>query len=757
VPLSLTRILYAVVTMSPPPVRDVLQAAVSAIGGAERPGQVAMAEAVAAALDAGEHLLVQAGTGTGKSLAYLVPALTHAERVVVATATLALQRQLVERDLPRTVRALRPMLDREPAFAILKGRSNYLCLQRVHDGAPADQDTLFSASPTSALGRDVVRLRAWANETETGDRDDLSPGVADRAWAQLSVSSRECLGAARCPYGQECFAELARERARFADVVVTNHALLAIDALEEVNVLPEHDVVVVDEAHELVSRVTAVATGELTAAMVARASRRSARLADEAAVDALAAAGEAFGEALGELPPGRLRELEPRLGWALAALRDAARQVVSALAGVRDRGVADEDSVRRQALAALEGVLEVVERVLSASVHDVCWIERNERFGIALKVAPLSVAGLLRTRLFGGRTVVLTSATLRLGGEFEHAARSVGLHPLGRRDQAPGATPAPEPVATTSSVVAAARPAAVIPVQEGGRADADRRAPAARERDQAAERGDQGAERGTQAAERTDQAAESADAARQDEDQAEPDDADLPMWRAVDVGSPFDYPRQGILYVARRLPPPGRDGIRPEVVTELAELITAAGGRTLGLFSSMRAARAAADQMRERLSYPVLCQGEDSLPELLRQFAADPGTCLFGTLSLWQGVDVPGPACQLVVIDRIPFPRPDDPLMSARQQAVDAAGGNGFLSVAASHAALLLAQGAGRLVRSASDRGVVAVLDSRLATARYAGFLRASLPAFWYTTDPAQVRRSLAAIDEAAVTSCATP
>jgi ATP-dependent DNA helicase DinG len=257
-----------------------------------------------------------------------------------------------------------------------------------------------------------------------------------------------------------------------------------------------------------------------------------------------------------------------------------------------------------------------------------------------LRVAPLAVNGLLREALFGERAVVLTSATLELGGSFEPIARQVGLT------------------------------------------------------------GD-----------------------------------DAPEWTGLDVGSPFDYPRQGILYVARRLPPPGRDGASPAMLDELAALVEAAGGRTLGLFSSMRAAEAAAAEMRERLDLPVLCQGEDRTAALVRRFADDPATCLFGTLSLWQGVDVPGESCQLVVIDRIPFPRPDDPLMSARSQAVADAGGNGFMTVAATHAALRLAQGAGRLIRRASDRGVVAVLDSRLATARYAGFLLSSLPPFWATTD----------------------
>jgi ATP-dependent DNA helicase DinG len=226
---------------------------------------------------------------------------------------------------------------------------------------------------------------------------------------------------------------------------------------------------------------------------------------------------------------------------------------------------------------------------------------------------------------------------------------------------------------------------------------------------------------------------------------AERDEAerDSLAWSGLDVGSPFDHPRRGILYVARHLPPPGRNGLPAEYLTELRELITAAGGRTLGLFSSMRAARQAADELRGKLDQPLLCQGDDATAQLVREFAADEATCLFGTLSLWQGVDVPGPALQLVVIDRVPFPRPDDPLASARQRVVAAHGGNGFMTVAVSHAALLLAQGAGRLLRTIEDRGMVAVLDPRLATARYGGFLRASLPPFWATTDPAVARDAL--------------
>ncbi|MCA1674641.1 MAG: ATP-dependent DNA helicase, partial [Actinobacteria bacterium] len=218
---------------------------------------------------------------------------------------------------------------------------------------------------------------------------------------------------------------------------------------------------------------------------------------------------------------------------------------------------------------------------------------------------------------------------------------------------------------------------------------------------------------------------------------------DGPRWTGLDAGSPFEHRKAAILYTAAHLPPPGRDGLAPSYLDELTELVTAAGGRTLGLFSSMRAAKQATEALRERVEVPILCQGDDATGLLVRRFADDEPTCLFGTLSLWQGVDVPGRSLSLVVVDRIPFPRPDDPLASARQRAVAARGGNGFLTVAATHAALLLAQGTGRLLRSTEDRGVVAVLDPRLTTARYGGFLRASLPPFWPTTDPEVVRAAL--------------
>ncbi len=650
------------------PVTALLSEAVGALGGAERPGQVQMAEAVARAFVEEEHLLVQAGTGTGKSLAYLVPSLLHRERVVVATATLALQHQLVERDIPRLMAAVegsKAGKDVDTSFAVLKGRSNYACLHRVREGVPDDQGALVQM-PEGSMGQKVLELREWAEKESEGGGSgerDAAPRHTDREWRQVSVSHRDCLGAARCPFGQECFAELAKEKAHRSHLIVTNHSLLAIDAIEGVPMIPEYDAVVIDEAHELTARVTQAATDELSALDVERAAKRSQRHVDGSEADDLADAADALRDAMAESDAGRFERLPVHLGDALQLVRDAARACVSAYPKDNPKD-GEGDPGKQQAKGMVQDVFAVAERMAADLESDVLWLgEARERMPARLYVAPLAVWGPMRDKLLSEKTVVLTSATLMLGGDFASVATSVGLKPTERvgvgREIAPG-------------------------------------------------------------------------------------DGVLP-WRGLDVGSPFDYGQQSILYVARHLPQPGRDGLGKAQLDEIVELVDAADGRALGLFSSRRAAEAAAEAVRERLPHlTILAQGDAQLPELAKQFVEDPHTVLFGTLSLWQGLDVPGDTCQLVLIDRIPFPRPDDPLMSARQKAADKAGGNGFMQVAATHAALLMAQGAGRLIRTTSDRGVVAVLDPRLATARYGSFLKASLPPMWTTTDPAVVRKALA-------------
>ncbi len=649
-----------------PSLPELLHAAVGDLGGTERPGQTAMAQAVLDAIDSEEHLLVQAGTGTGKSLGYLVPSILHAQRTgrpaIIATATLALQGQIVDRDLPRLAGALAPLLGRRPTYALVKGRRNYVCLHKLEGGFPDEEDGLFDVGEADAavgrLGQEVVRLRAWAEETESGDRDELVPGVSERAWRQVSVSAEECLGS-RCPMVSECFVERSRAAAKDVDVVITNHSFLAIDAFEGRFMLPEHDLLVIDEAHELTDRITSTITDELTPGAV-RAAAKRARKADS--VDQLDDSALVLERALEQQPDARIDAIPDQLALALASVRDAARTVQSDLKPAPGEQI---DGAQQVAIAAVDEIFDNAGRMLEERELDVLWNRIDQRRGPVLHVAPMSVAMLVRDKIFAERTVVLTSATLELGGTFDVLAGTLGLR--------------------------------------GGGA---------------------------------------------------------PAYRGLDVGSPFNYAEQAIAYVAAHLPPPGRGELPTAVIDEIEALVRAAGGRTLGLFSSMRAAREATEALRDRLGESeirLLCQGEDQISTLVREFAREPTVCLFGTLSLWQGVDVPGSSCQLVLIDRIPFPRPDDPLASARTEAIGKMGGNGFMAVSATHAALRLAQGAGRLVRSATDRGAVAFLDSRMMTARYAGFLQRSLPPFWPTTDRALVLSALQRLDEQAPPPRAVP
>ena len=645
--------------------REALAEAVRRLGGSLRAGQAEMADRVEAALDAGSHLLVQAGTGTGKSLGYLVPVMLHAataeERAVVSTATLALQRQVMTKDAPMAADAVEAVTGVRPSVALLKGWQNYLCRHRLAGGYPDDDaDTLFSAGAATTPGRvgeadrgsvgeQIVRLREWAAETATGDRDDLIPGVSDRAWAHVSVSRAECLGPS-CPLHEECFPELARAAASQADVVVTNHAMLGIAAAGNVGVLPDYRVLVVDEAHELAGRVRSQGTVSLSAAAIMRVAA-TVRRGVSVHVTELESAGQRLQLALADLPDGRLSDgLPPALHEALLVLDGAARHALTDVreavkTGERsaDAGGAGGSGGAALARTAVSDLVDAIARMTSDSVRerrDVAWIERP-RMGAEpprLALAPVDVAGSLADSLLEDRAAVLTSATLALGGSFEPMARALGL------------------------------------TLTGG------------------------------------------------------------QWDGVDVGTPFDYARQGILYTPTHLPRPGRE-ISEAALDEILALTEASRGGMLGLFSSRRAAEEAAEVLRNATDLTVYAQGDDQLPTLVEAFAVDEDACLVGTLSLWQGVDVPGRTCRLVIFDRIPFPRPDDPVAQARSEAVAAAGGNGFMSVSATHAALLLAQGAGRLIRRADDRGVVAVLDSRLRTARYGAFLARSMPGLWPTRD----------------------
>ncbi len=650
-------------------VRSALACAVDAIGGQPREGQIEMAEAVANALSDRHHLLVQAGTGTGKSLAYLVPALVHGKKVLVATATLALQRQLVERDLPRIKGALEKELKRELSFAVYKGVGNYLCLQKMNGGGQdPDGEVLMDIG---VLEKDAKRLRAWAETPGvSGDRDD-APDVDRRVWYANSVSGRECIGKDECAFGSQCFAANAKAKAQTADVVVTNHTLLAIEIVDSHPILPERDAVILDEAHEFMDRTTQAVTEELTVGRVERAAKMAKKHMPGKAADAFQKAADLFADALTDYASdvrndptkaGRLPDLPSQLEAPIRKVKDAAKAFVELINA--DSEVINPDAMaeRARVKGATSEVAQTATKMLKPSVHQVMWFEPTFS---TLYLAPLSVSAVLRKNLLNQTPVIATSATLSVGKSFNSIAESIGF--LVGKDF--------------------------------------------------------------------------------EDDEFEKGEIDPANLQMLDVGSPFDFANQGMLYLPRDIPEPGRDGPSKEALEELAELIDAAGGRTLALFSSWRGVEMADEYLRKvlkELPIAIITQKRgDSVGSLVEKFAADQTSILLGTISLWQGIDVPGPACTLVAIDRIPFPRPDEPVMSARAAEADAAGGSGFMQVSLPRAALLLAQGTGRLIRSIEDRGVVAILDSRITTKRYGSTLLNSMPPFWRTSDSAVIRESL--------------
>ena len=606
-------------------VNEALEAAVSSLdgGGERRPGQRVMGQAVAEAMESGRHLVVAAGTGTGKSLAYLVPLVLSDGPSVVATATKTLQDQLMHKDLPQLAEAL----GRPVRFAVLKGRSNYLCLQRLEEHLGDEQLSLGIADGPRA---EIKRLAAWAGQTDTGDRAELDFEPSPAAWDALSVSGRECPGAQRCPSGEDCFAEKARHRAEAADIVVVNTHLYCLHLFSEAALLPEHDTVVIDEAHGLEDIVSDTAGLSLTGGRfddLARSVR--AVVAESAAGGDLEDAGVLLREAL---LPFRDKPLPVPLPDELQRVAVVARgrveQAIAELRGVPDNAPGDVGPRKLRATLAAGALAEDLARAVEATPGEVAWVSGTES-APAWRIAPIQLGDLLTEKLWNHTTAVLTSATIPMNlGEV------LGLN-------------------------------------------ADEH-------------------------------------------------------EAMDVGSPFDYEANGLLYCAKHLPDPRRPGYESALLEELAALIEAAGGRTLALFTSYRAMDAAAEVLREQLDHKIYTQRDLPKPELLRRFAAETESCLFATMSMWQGVDVPGESLSLVVIDRLPFPRPDDPLLEARRERY---GSEAFRLVDLPRAATRLAQGAGRLIRRGDDRGVVAVLDSRMAKAGYRWTLVEALPPFPRTAD----------------------
>lgn len=627
-------------------VSDALKSVVGELpgGGETRAGQVEMAEAVATAIAEGRHLAVQAGTGTGKTLAYLVPVLLSRRKTIIATATKALQDQLAGKDLP----FLQAHLDEHFEWAVLKGRSNYLCMQRLSELAAKDEggeqlglDGVAERAPKEEL----VALARWATTTETGDRAELDVEPSHQAWAALSVSARECPGASKCPSGSVCFAEGARLRAQEADVVVVNLHLYGLDIASDGMILPEHDVVVIDEAHQLEEIVSATSGIDLTGGRFTDLARRTRGvIADDQIPAGVDDAGRLLSDALRPYRDQRIRGSVPDdLAGAIAVARGRVERALAAARAVPADAPEDSRSRALRVQQAAGALLEDLGAVEQVSASQVMWVEGNDANPV-LRIAPLDVAALLRDSLWDKRPAVLTSATLPV-----RLADRLGL-PHDRLTE-------------------------------------------------------------------------------------------------LDVGSPFDYQAHALLYCAAHLPDPRHATYLTAMITELGELIEAAGGRTLALFTSFRVLDEAATALRDQLDVPILTQRDLPKARLLQQLADDDATCLFATMGFWQGVDVPGSALSLVAIDRIPFARPDEPLFQARRER---AGADAFNLIDLPRATTLLAQGAGRLIRSATDHGVVAVLDPRLAKAGYRWAVVNALPPMRRTKDPAVARQALEAIRDGA-------
>jgi len=614
-------------------------------GGAEpRPGQESLAQAVGQAVVRRRHLLAQAGTGTGKTLAYLVGSLPAPAPVVVATATLALQDQLRTVDLPHLARALaNPDIPerfrrRRLRLAVVKGRSNYLCRQRAAErlgygswpeletaGALAD-GTIRPGPAAPPLTPALARLLSWAASSTDGDRSSLAEEPDPGDWAALSIEQHACPGGFACPSGASCFAELARLRAQSADVVVVNHALYA-NHLAGAGLLPEHALVVLDEAHEFEEAARQALGRQISPARLRQVAGGAGR--DEPAAGDLEAAARAL-EAVLAARPGQL--LDGPAHEALAEPLARAQRAAASLAE-RARSQAETDrnpAARLRAATAAARLAADLAALVDPEADLVRWASGGR--SPSLQASPLDLAPLLANRLWNRVLGVLTSATLP-----SDLAERLGLPP-----------------------------------------------------------------------EQTDQ---------------------------LSVPSPFDYRRQALLYVATDLPDRRRPEADAQALARLVELMEAAGGRTLALFTSWRALQEAHAWLSPRLPWSLLVQGQLPKAELLRRFAEDETSCLLATVSYWQGVDVPGRAVSLVVLDRIPFPRPDEPVLAALRAR---AGPQGFRRVDLPRAATLLAQGCGRLIRRASDRGVVAVLDPRLATASYRRVLLDALPPLRRTTDLAE-------------------
>jgi ATP-dependent DNA helicase DinG len=609
--------------------------ATSFVGYETRPEQEALAAAVARALGTGENLIVEAGTGVGKSLGYLVPALESGQRVVVSTATKALQEQLLTKDVPIAAAAL----GRELKVAVVKGRANYLCMKAL-DGFALLGSALL---PRAEDARAYERMLPWIETTETGDRAELDFEPSHTLWSELAVGSDRCAGR-RCPHAHSCFAEAARNRAQDADLIIANHALtfadLAVRRRSEdvLAVLPDHDALILDEAHKVEESAASWLGGRVSQGGIRQLQRDVERAAREAfkppPARILAKVDRATERLLQDVAPAqgrrRLREVPTeRIG----VLTEALHELASALQGQGD----DLDALGRRALTIAGDAAACAD---ASGLDRVVWAEQE-----SIAWAPVDVSDSLRDILWDRQTTcILVSATLTTANDFGFVRRRLGL------DHS----------------------------------------------------------------------------------------------RELTLGSPYDFAAQALIYLPERMPDPRSPAARDAIADEVMSLCGHSRGRALVLTTSWRSLGEIAERVRDRLPYRVLVQGEQPRERLLEQFREEVDSVLIATQTFWQGVDVSGEALSLLVIDKLPFSAPGDPLVEARCERISALGGDWFMEYALPSAVLQLRQGFGRLIRGHADRGVVAVLDPRLRTKGYGRAFLNSLPDCPVTSDLRDVERFFA-------------
>ena len=591
-----------------------------------RPGQLRMAQLVERGILEGVHTIVEAGTGVGKSLAYIVPAVRSGKKVVLSTGTIALQEQLVQKDIPLVQQAL----DTPLRVTLLKGRSHYLCRQKLER---------MRAERLIAPSRSMQRIWEWAQVTRSGDRAELGFVPAADEWEALDADADECVGEL-CAHFRDCYFFAKRDEAKYADLVVVNHALFFLDLAMGGGLLPPYDVVVLDEAHQCERWATDALTAVLSRATIGRMMRKLRRTYEvpsrfehelESGLAQLERALGRFGE--DRYPLAANEEAWPALQDVRATLYGLENWLFGEAGSALKRSSDDPAETERRRDLALRSVVaheSVIDRAESGAPETIAWAERGDAEGrYSLNCAPHEVADFLRATLFTRtQSAVLASATLATNDSFAFVRRTLGI-----------------------------------------------------------------------------------------------DDA-----QELVAQSPFDYARQARLFIApARVNPKSREFAR-YAAPLVEECLDRTGGRAFVLFTSYARLREVHALVRERLAFPVRLQGELPRSHLLDWFRRTPGAVLFATATFWEGIDVVGDALSCVIIDRLPFPSPTDPLVQARVRALEARGLDGFEHYMIPAATVRLKQGFGRLIRSTSDRGLVALLDGRASSTRYGATILSALP-----------------------------